>query len=1135
MTASTMGSAFYRNPDGDDFVGLSPACANHPLLLMGGVSLDGSTPKENAAAAVTQEAAAAIVAVTPSKQKRKVRRRRRQVPPHRNGAEVQNQQAPKQEQDSTTAAAAILRATKEKNWLFRMGSRVAMVDFRYHVGRTNNNIGRRRRSTALTLGTRRRRVLALILTWALISSGRVFLAAHSFVWVPHSVTWAQRRGEGCKNSMYYHHTSTSLFVNNTRSSEQQRRQQPPPTSPNRRRRTRYNPAFAINKKLMGLGEKKQWRQLLELAKEKQASFNNVNYATVMSQLGRIQSFNKADPHFQAFLQSLAVLIEERGLPWLSARSAANIIHAIGKMDLRNPITKRILEWISKPKVAAHFVQEGEPQAVANVAWACATLAFEAPDLFAEIEHSSKWLVEEGKPQAVSNTAWAFATVGFQAPRLFAEIEGQSNWLVKEGKPQEVANTAWACATLGFKAPKLFAEIECRSKWLVEEGIPQAVANTAWACATLGFEAPKLFAEIEHSSKWLVEEGNTQEVTNTAWACAAVGFEAPKLFAEIESRSQWLIEEGNPQAVSNTALACAKLGYEAPKLFAEIEIRSKWLVEEGTPQAVANTAWACASLGFEASELFAEIDSQSKWLVEEGTPQDVANTAWACATLGFKAPNLFAEIDRRSKWLFEEGDPQAAANTAWACATLGVQAPKLFVEIESRSSWLVEEGTPQVVANTAWACAKLGYEAPKLFAEIEHQSKWLVEEGTPQAVANTAWACATLGFEAPELFAEIDSQSKWLVVEGKPQHIANTAWAFATLGFKASALFGELDQHADGLIEHGNEQDISNTCYAIAVLGKSKDSYTLLAKLWDKAIELFFTGEECSDEALWQLAQTQIFAEVGGITLLQIPESMAKRMELALNSREDNEVSRSSREVSELLHEIGFHHECEVAPDNSFSGGMLAIDFACLKQKVAIEFDGPSHFLKAVGSGKLTSTENGATKAKRKYLEQLGWNVINIDYRDYIQAQRASTEKQWLWELLNASGVPLPDEQAPKHETNGVAGPQKELHAQQKKVKLSSAPVINSRIQFKDVVKKRSVRFEAALVKELTERGITSVPMTKSNKPDFIKMKAALKTWALEEDNDPEAKQDQMYRSSFVPKRPALWSSIFEELNEQSHR
>jgi len=100
------------------------------------------------------------------------------------------------------------------------------------------------------------------------------------------------------------------------------------------------------------------------------------------------------------------------------------------------------------------------------------------------------------------------------------------------------------------------------------------------------------------------------------------------------------------------------------------------------------------------------------------------------------------------------------------------------------------------------------------------------------------------------------------------------------------------------------------------------------------------------------------------------------------------------------------HECEVSPSGLMASGMLAIDFACLEQKVAIEFDGPSHFLKPVGSGKLTSTQNGATKAKRRYLEQLGWTVINIDYRDHIQANHKSNEKEWLREQLLASGITL---------------------------------------------------------------------------------------------------------------------------------
>ena len=242
-----------------------------------------------------------------------------------------------------------------------------------------------------------RRIMGLLLLITFFFSGRSCLpGAQSFVLVV--VPWSRRSSCGPQHpnssnlpsslSVHpwkkYGSTKTALLVG-TSNSGGRRRQPASSRNQNHRRTGDYNPAVAINKKLVELGQKKQWRELLEVAEEEQASFNNVNYATVMSQLGRIRSLDRSDPRFLAFLQALAAIIDERGLPWIQARSAANIVHAIGKMKLRNPSTKRILEWISKPETAARFVKEGEPQEVANTAWACATLGVEAPKLFAEIE------------------------------------------------------------------------------------------------------------------------------------------------------------------------------------------------------------------------------------------------------------------------------------------------------------------------------------------------------------------------------------------------------------------------------------------------------------------------------------------------------------------------------------------------------------------------------------------------------------------------------------------------------------------------------------------------------------------------------------------------------------------------------
>ena len=122
--------------------------------------------------------------------------------------------------------------------------------------------------------------------------------------------------------------------------------------------------------------------------------------------------------------------------------------------------------------------------------------------------------------------------------------------------------------------------------------------------------------------------------------------------------------------------------------------------------------------------------------------------------------------------------------------------------------------------------------------------------------------------------------------------------------------------------------------------------------------------------------------------------------------QDNTVSGSSQEISEILHAIGFEHECEVPPHSSILGGMMAIDFACKTRMVAIEYDGETHFLQALESGEFTVERNGTTKAKRQLLQQLGWTVINLDYRHWREACDKQRQEEWLRRELKKADVML---------------------------------------------------------------------------------------------------------------------------------
>ena len=664
-------------------------------------------------------------------------------------------------------------------------------------------------------------------------------------------------------------------------------------------------SIAINKRIIKLGAEKDWRGILLLFEQEGGNFSNVNYATAMVQLGRSRTIDRSDPSFQAFLNSLWTKINVNGLSWIGVRQTANIVHAIGKLKLRNQGASDVLDWIAREDIAKEFV------------------------------HGK---VERADAQNMANTVWAFANLQKQAPMLLANIEDRSDWLVQNGEPQHVANTVWAFATLKTEAPILLSAIEARSDWLVQNGTPQCVANTVWAFATLQTEAPLLMAQIE--------------------------------------------------------------------------TRSDWLVRNGTPQAVANTAWAFAVLKTKAPMLWSAIDARSDWLVQNGTPQSVSNTVWALATLRAEAPKFLAAIGARADWLIQNSTPQGIANTAWALGALKTKAPNILTAIEARSDWLVENGTPQSVSNTVWALATLLTEPPTLLAAIEAKADWLVYNAKPQEISNTVWAFATLETEAPRLLAAIDARADWLVQNGNAQVLSNTAWAFATLGFEASMFFDEVDRNPMSVLgNESNPQTVANSCFAIATALRIDNSRDLLQKLWDRAIELFEADAvSFVDVAFWQLAQTQIFAKAWGVDLSPCPVSLSRKMEETIKAftAEDNSVSRSSKELSLLLEEIGFEHECEVPPAGNILGGIMAIDFACTKRKVAIEFDGVAHFLKALGSGGLTSQRNGPTIAKRRLLQQLGWTVINLDFRDYIESIRILNQKEWLMNELKQSGVALPE-------------------------------------------------------------------------------------------------------------------------------
>ena len=62
------------------------------------------------------------------------------------------------------------------------------------------------------------------------------------------------------------------------------------------------------------------------------------------------------------------------------------------------------------------------------------------------------------PQALANTAWAFATMSHKDERLFTALAAAAERCMRDFNPQELVNTAWAFATAGKPPPALLHPI-----------------------------------------------------------------------------------------------------------------------------------------------------------------------------------------------------------------------------------------------------------------------------------------------------------------------------------------------------------------------------------------------------------------------------------------------------------------------------------------------------------------------------------------------------------------------------------------------------------------------------------------------------------------------------------------------------
>ena len=246
----------------------------------------------------------------------------------------------------------------------------------------------------------------------------------------------------------------------------------------------------------------------------------------------------------------------------------------------------------------------------------------------------------------------------------------------------------------------------------------------------------------------------------------------------------------------------------------------------------------------------------------------------------------------------------------------------------------------------------------------------------------------------------------IIRNGNSQAVSNIVHALADLGYFEKRVFDAVAGQAERVAREGKEQALSNILWSLAVAGKMNENERAVEVLWKEANR---RDEGRFGETSWQqLKIASLFAGYEGMKLEAVVGHQRKMGEAALLTTAGSE--RFEEDIAKELEQFGFTgFKREVSPFTRDEGGeLLKIDIAFEKERVALELDGPSHFLKKFGEkgeGE-KPRRDGPTKAKTRLMKSLGWKVMRFSWLSKIKLhKRPEEERREFWvKKLGGFGV-----------------------------------------------------------------------------------------------------------------------------------
>ena len=553
--------------------------------------------------------------------------------------------------------------------------------------------------------------------------------------------------------------------------------------------------------------------------------------------------------------------------------------------------------------------------------------------------------------------------------------------------------------MNVEAEETFDAIVREVELRVHDTTPQQMANTLWALAKSGRGGQKatdeaLFRAVAEKAVQADFKGWTaQNVANTFWAFAKVTSNA-NLSGRRHAGSARTCETDFFKCVARyvkngIAREEASLG-RVPALGSHSLSKFAWSFAT-----LLALPWEVSHEGDHSNAIMRGSESESE---PERIFTDILEQICDAAPASLKEDTRDAQYSHLS-----------FANFTWAFATANLTSPaqeKTFRYIaDAVAGCEMDDLTATTVANLTWAFAsdRTVGGRPKAYADpvfhaVADGFTSRARELTPQSAAKVLWSFDEQRISSPALFDAVAADIAGRIGRDKKitvDHLPAIITPYAKSGVRAPALYDAVARCACTTVDAagghreiaaGSEGEIAprtlaSLAWSFAMAGvASKPLFDMVAATVPAATTF-------NDIEKAQLHQVALFIEYEAPHLpqpLRTAEDRALCKASFTRRSSAGSYSRNQDKVSDVLRKsLDWAHESEYITDEG-----LSLDMASPAERVAVEFDGPSHFA-ATAEG--AYVRNGRTLFKQRILEATGWELFSIPwyrYRDIPYSKRA---------------------------------------------------------------------------------------------------------------------------------------------------